>query len=93
MVREVMAALPVKGSLHGGRAVVCPVQMECAGVALASEGVCEPRVYKNRTTTGGDTGSGSGEAGNIEDCICALIYDPVCGADGVTYGNVCQVTL
>ncbi|MEM6346322.1 MAG: Kazal-type serine protease inhibitor [Bacteroidota bacterium] len=25
-----------------------------------------------------------------QDCICALIYQPVCGCNDKTYGNSCQ---
>jgi coxsackievirus/adenovirus receptor len=53
-------------------------QSDCEGVKVTTPGECgQLDAFK---------AAGSSNIG----CVCALIYDPVCGKNGKTYGNACE---
>jgi hypothetical protein len=87
---------PVCGS--DGRTYGCgAVDAACHGVTVLHEGECRPTCTDDRQCDAGSfclpwpaCTDDCGCMRFCEPCACLALWDPVCGVDGVTYGNACE---
>lgn len=75
-----------------GRTYNNPCDLGCRGIPLAHEGACGAVGDLCNADSDCLQGNSCQNQQCVEvGCFCAEIYQPVCGTDGVTYGNSCTL--
>lgn len=78
---------PVCGA--DGRDYINVCEARCAEIEVVFEGMCKDDPCALIDCAPGYVCE-AGECVPVEPCVCPTVYDPVCGSDGMTYGNACE---